>query len=146
MARVPLSHRLRPHLRRSGLRSIVAAAAWLCAILTFAPYAQALEPATQIAQFGHTVWRLGQGGLDSSPQSIAQTADGYFWIGTTDGLFRFDGVRFRRWVSLPGQELQNQYVSALLGARDGSLYVGTELGLARLNKDHLYRYPRPRSV
>ena len=40
------------------------------------------------------VWR-GESGLPSSSvTSIAQTPDGYLWIGTYNGLARFDGVRF----------------------------------------------------
>jgi signal transduction histidine kinase/ligand-binding sensor domain-containing protein len=86
-------------------------------------------------------WRLGQAGLGGTPTAITQTTDGYIWVGTSDGLYRFDGVRFTRWISQNNQRLPNQDIYSLLGARDGSLYIGTAGGLARLTQKHLYTYP-----
>jgi ligand-binding sensor domain-containing protein len=81
----------------------------------------ALDPHTRISQYGHTAWRA-QDGFVSNPNAITQTTDGYIWIATNDGLFRFDGVKFRRRTppndqSLPGGGTFN----CVLGARDGSL-------------------------
>lgn len=100
-----------------------------------------LEPSTKVSQYGHTIWRLGQAGLSGVPTAIAQTTDGYIWVGTSDGLYRFDGVRFTRWISPEGKQLPNQDIYSLLGAHDGSLYVGTGGGLARLTQGRLYVYP-----
>ena len=86
-------------------------------------------------------WRVGESGLLSVPQAIAQTTDGYIWIGTLDGLYSFDGVRFARWSPVAGDPLPDQDIDSLLGARDGSLYIATQLGLARLTRGRLYRYP-----
>lgn len=113
----------------------------LCLLLACGRPAHALNPSTRIAQYGHKVWRIGESGLDSSPKSIAQTTDGYIWVGTANGLFRFDGIRFTHWSPPAGERLPGQDVSQLFGARDGSLYVGTELGLARVTNGHVYDYP-----
>ena len=101
----------------------------------------ALDPSPAITQHGHTAWRLGQNGLEGSPTSIAQTMDGYIWVGTNAGLFRFDGIHFTQWNPPANERLPSSYIFRLLGSHDGSLYIGTELGLARLRDGHLYTYP-----
>jgi signal transduction histidine kinase/ligand-binding sensor domain-containing protein len=70
------------------------------------------------------------------------TADGYVWIATSDGLIRFDGVRFSPWSPPPGESLPagGFEQGALLGARDGSLWIGTSAGLSRLKDGHLFNY------
>jgi len=74
------------------------------------------------------------------PQDITQTADGYIWVSTSNGLFRFDGMHFRRWIPPPGEVMPSSSTWRLLGARDGSLYVGTDRGLARITEGHLKTY------
>ncbi|MBB5066224.1 sensor histidine kinase [Granulicella mallensis] len=111
-----------------------------CFFFWCAPNANGLEPSTQIAQYGHTAWPTGRSGLTSPPRAIAQTSDGYIWIGTDDGLFRFDGVHFVRWNPPKGEGLPSQNITYLFGAHNGSLYIGTELGMARLTKDAFYIY------
>jgi ligand-binding sensor domain-containing protein len=54
----------------------------------------ALDPQKSIAQYGHGVW-VKQTGLPANAVNVAfQTRDGYLWLGTSAGLFRFDGVSF----------------------------------------------------
>jgi hypothetical protein len=101
----------------------------------------ALQPTSQITQFGHTAWALGQHGLEGEPLTLAQTADGYIWVGTSNGLYRFDGMHFSRWSPPPGEHLPSEQIRHLLGARNGSLYIGTTFGLARLTAGHLHIYP-----
>jgi ligand-binding sensor domain-containing protein len=72
-----------------------------CLSLLFTPdIFRAIEPGTSLAQYAHRVWHFGDAGLLGTPQGITQTADGYIWVSTSDGLFRFDGVRFTRWIPL----------------------------------------------
>ena len=77
------------------------------------------------------MWRIQDGYLSALPEAIAQTQDGYLWIGTEAGLVRFDGVRFVPWVSLSGEKLPSDQILYLLTARNGSLWIGTVKGLAR---------------
>jgi signal transduction histidine kinase/ligand-binding sensor domain-containing protein len=101
----------------------------------------ALDPTSRISQYGHSVWRVQDGYFGgAAPRTITQTTDGYIWVGTSEGLYRFDGVRFVRWESPFGEELPSSYVFSLLGARDGSLWISTLLGLAHLVKDQLTVY------
>src|SRR5215475_12049529 len=61
----------------------------------------ALDPQKTMTQFNHRSW----GAADGIDQvfSIAQTQDGYIWIGAANGLFRFDGVGFERWAPKLGE-------------------------------------------
>src|ERR1044071_2630132 len=44
--------------------------------------------------YSRRVWRSADGLPEDFAQSLAQTQDGYLWIGTSGGLARFDGVSF----------------------------------------------------
>jgi PAS domain S-box-containing protein len=109
----------------------------LCASAT----AYALDPNRRISQYGHTAWRVDEGRIPvGSP--ITQTTDGYIWIGSSEGLLRFDGVRFVP-QRMPGQRLPGRGVTALLGASDGSLWIGTTGGLSHLKDGQLKIYTDP---
>jgi signal transduction histidine kinase/ligand-binding sensor domain-containing protein len=114
-------------LRREG--NGFGAARSLCLFLAFlflAPdWGHALDPEVHISQYGHRAWRIQDGFFNGAPTAIAQTADGYLWVGTESGLFRFDGVRFVPWSDFAPQEPRlTAEVSALLGGHDGSLWIG----------------------
>jgi signal transduction histidine kinase len=111
-------------------------------LLTIRP-AGALDTSRQISQYGHTAWRIQDGVFAGTPNAIAQTTDGYLWIGTQSGLTRFDGVRFVSWRPPKGKELPSSRINSLLGARDGSLWIGTPKGLARWRDGELTNYRNP---
>jgi hypothetical protein len=99
---------------------------WPMAILlalSAACKANGLEPETKLTQYAHRSWHLGDAGLLGTPQGITQTRDGYIWVSTSNGLFRFDGVRFVKWEPQPGESLPSNSLWYLFGARNGSLYV-----------------------
>ena len=102
--------------------------------------AQALDPATRITQYAHSAWNVADGTFAGSPNTIAQTTDGYIWIGTNLGLVRFDGARFVQWNPPAGERLQDSRVFSLVGSEDGSLWIGTGYGLSRWKDGHLTNY------
>src|SRR5262245_13990928 len=106
----------------SGQRCGAVASAF-CVVWVLTGTAWALDPHHHITQFGHSAWRAQDG--FGKPIAVTQTADGYIWIATHDGLVRFDGVKFRPWPPPPGESLPAPGFGALLGARDGSLWIGT---------------------
>jgi signal transduction histidine kinase/ligand-binding sensor domain-containing protein len=110
-----------------------------CVVWILTGTAWALDPHRHITQFGHSAWRTQDGFINRSI-AITQTADGYVWIATHDGLVRFDGVKFTPWSPLPGESLPSPGFGALLGARDGSLWIGTPGGLSHLKDGHLFNY------
>ena len=101
----------------------------------------ALDPSLDISQFAHTAWTFRNGFLNGAVYAIAQTSDGYLWLGTQSGVVRFDGVRAAPLILPTGQELPSTAVGALLAARDGTLWIGTVDGLASWNNGRLTEYP-----
>ncbi|MGA9671107.1 MAG: two-component regulator propeller domain-containing protein [Terracidiphilus sp.] len=101
----------------------------------------AISPGKSVSQLAHASWKTSDGVYVGSPTAIAQTADGYLWIGTAIGLVRFDGVRFIQWKPPAGQETFDPRVFSLLGARDGSLWIGTGYGLSQWKDGQLTNYP-----
>jgi signal transduction histidine kinase/ligand-binding sensor domain-containing protein len=110
-------------------------------MLGWSPAVLALNPSLDLSQYSHASWRVRDGVLKDAVSAIAQTRDGYLWLGTQFGVIRFDGVRYQAWQPPTGQHLPSNYIRSLLGARDGSLWIGTELGLARWKNGMLRLYP-----
>jgi len=84
----------------------------------------------RVSQYLHRAWLVRDGFFNGQPATITQTTDGYIWVGTTSGLYRFDGSRFEPWSSPDGKKLPSDVILALVGARDGSLWIGMRGGLA----------------
>ena len=62
---------------------------------------------------------------DSSVTSIAQTSDGYLWIGTYNGLARYDGVRFVTFDPANTPQIEHARISALFTDVSGKLWINT---------------------
>jgi signal transduction histidine kinase/ligand-binding sensor domain-containing protein len=107
----------------------------------FPPLTAALDPSHRISQYGHTAWRIQDGYFGGAPWRIAQTADGYIWIATQAGLFRFDGVRFVPFTSLSREQPYSADIKSVMAARDGSLWIGTAGGLSHWKDERLTQYP-----
>lgn len=82
-----------------------------------------------ITQFVQEIWQAKEGLPQNSVQAIAQTADGYVWLGTQDGLARFDGVRFTVWNKENTPQIKHNNIRALRESKNGCLWVGTDSGL-----------------
>jgi hypothetical protein len=66
----------------------------LCAmLLAWCARARALDAALDVDQYAHTAWKAREGFIRGTVHAMAQTPDGYLWLGTDFGLTRFDGVR-----------------------------------------------------
>src|SRR5438034_2134217 len=94
--------------------------------------ALALDSRRELSQFSHEVWLTENGLPQNTVHSIAQTPDGYIWIGTEEGLARFDGVRFTVFDRQNTPELKSNYIRTLLADPKGVLWIGTAEGLVRL--------------
>lgn len=74
-------------------------------------------------------WQTGEDPSRNAIQAIAQTPDGFLWLGTQDGIARFDGDQFD-FFPIPGEKNpQRQRVNALYADADGSLWVATPQGI-----------------
>ena len=115
------------------------------AVLLGPPPALALDPSLQASQYGHTSWTAREGVSVGAIFAMAQTPDGYLWLGTEFGLFRFDGMRAALWQPPTGQRLPDAPY-ALLATRDGTLWIGTFAGLVSWDGRKLTAYPEIRDV
>src|ERR1700741_3931008 len=104
--------------------------------------ALALDPSLDVSQYAHTAWQVCEGFTQGYIRAIAQTPDGYIWLGTGFGLFRFDGVHVEHWQPpLNGEQLPRNFIVRLHVARNGALWIGTMEGLASWRDGKLTRYP-----
>jgi len=99
----------------------------------------ALDHSLDISQYAHTAWRVRDGFAKGFIYAIAQTPDGYLWLGTEFGLLRFDGVRTVTWTPPKGQ-LPSNNVPTLLVTHDGTFWIGTTKGLASWKDGQLTTY------
>jgi ligand-binding sensor domain-containing protein/signal transduction histidine kinase len=79
----------------------------------------------EVREFVTQVWTVGDGLPDNSVTSIAQTPDGYLWVGTINGLARFDGVRFVTFNPENTPALKHARVDKLFLDKQGTLWINT---------------------
>jgi PAS domain S-box-containing protein len=84
-----------------------------------------LDPAKEIWQYVLDEWRTSQGLPVDTVYAITQTPDGYLWLGTEEGLVRFDGVSFTVFERRNTPALLSNDVKKLLVGHDGTLWIGT---------------------
>lgn len=88
----------------------------------------------RLDQLYHTGWTH----IEGSPgevHALAQTTDGYLWLGTATGLFRFDGIRFQPYKPQSGQVFPQRGVISLFATPEGGLWVGYLYGGVSLIKN-----------
>jgi len=104
------------------------------------PLAKAVTARPLLTDYTHTAWTE----LDGAPAGatkFAQGADGWLWIASPTGLYRFDGVSFERTERVFGRALESSNIMALASAPDGALWVGYRVGgvsVFRKNDAHTY--------
>ena len=92
-------------------------------------------------------WGIPEGLPQGSVYALAQTPDGYLWVGTGEGLARFDGVRFVVFDCASTPELGADSVSSLVVDTVGSLWVGvTGGGVARLERGRFSHFGRAQGL
>jgi ligand-binding sensor domain-containing protein/signal transduction histidine kinase len=101
-------------------------------------------PAASPAAKGYTFknWQTDDGLPQMTPRVITQTRDGYLWVGTFNGLARFDGVRFTSFTVNNTPELLSDDIKALYEDLEGTLWIGTaEGGLVRYSNGRFDTLP-----
>src|SRR5579864_8939519 len=106
--------------------------AGLAAVLS-ALSASAIDPNRMVSEDLHDSWGSDKGLPSSSISAIAQTSDGYLWLGTDKGLIRFDGLSFRRFEQANPSSFPIGTVRALLTDDQNNLWV-------LLENTKLFRY------
>ncbi|MEP1740071.1 MAG: two-component regulator propeller domain-containing protein [Kangiellaceae bacterium] len=96
--------------------------------LSVVPLAHALNPSHAVSQYHLKSWRNTDGLPQNTVTALAQTKDGYLWIGTLEGLVRFDGVQFRHFNSQNTPAIKHNMITRLLSDSQGDLWIGTSGG------------------
>jgi ligand-binding sensor domain-containing protein/signal transduction histidine kinase len=129
--------RARAHLITAGV---------LLAWLAVSPSAWALEPDKALSQFPHRVWQTDDGLPQNSTVALAQTPDGYLWVGTFEGLARFDGKRFTVFDPANTAALLDRAITALAVDRSGTLWINTHQGMAGMRAGTFFPVLLPSNV
>jgi ligand-binding sensor domain-containing protein/signal transduction histidine kinase len=106
----------------------------------FAGTAYAIDPNRAMSQYIHERWGTEQGFPRGPVYAIAQSSDGYLWIGTQAGLVRFDGLNFRMVRDAPAL-LNSASVLGLTPDRDGNLWVRLEGSTLLRYRDGVFDSP-----
>jgi len=119
-------------------RQVLGLLLWWPLFLTWQAGASGPDPNRPIKQMRHASWSEADG-LVGSVLSLAQTSDGFLWVGTSTGLYYFDGIKF---VLYPGSTGDNTILEArsLLPTSDGGLWVGYRHGVAFLKQGKAFFY------
>ncbi|MBX9600915.1 MAG: response regulator [Bryobacteraceae bacterium] len=98
-----------------------------------------MTPALLAQRYNFRLYGEQEGLGNLSVHSILQDRAGFLWVGTENGLYRYDGSRFVPYGR--DQGLAGSQVQALHESADGTLWAGTPAGLARLNGDRFETTP-----
>lgn len=82
-----------------------------------------LDPRKELDQYSHTNWQEGL--PQNSVQAIVQCQEGYLWLGTQEGMVRFDGIRFNAFNRSNTPGFTNNDIAALVEGDEGELWAGT---------------------
>ena len=129
---IPFTLRPRPSNASAAARRILRRAFFIVIVLFFANAVRALDPNKSVTEFGNQVWLTETGLPQNTVQSIAQTRDGYLWIGTQEGLAKFNGSGFVVFDRENTPQLKSNDIRSLLEDRNGNLWISTSYGLLKL--------------
>jgi ligand-binding sensor domain-containing protein len=89
----------------------------------------ALDPHRSLKEFGHQAWVTENGLPQNTVQAIIQTRDGYLWVGTQEGLARFDGLNFTVFDKENTPVFKSNDIRFLYEDQQGRLWISTSYGL-----------------
>src|SRR5580658_2666379 len=105
----------------------------------------AIAPSKLLTQYTRTVWTQQDGLPQDGINAIVQTADGYLWLGTDEGLARFDGYEFTIFNKANG-DLPSNSITELAAAPGGALWIGTTDGLTEFSGGRFRTYTRQQGL
>ena len=119
-----------------------------CGKLACACLVMILEPdeAWAAQQFVVRTWQTEDGLPQHSGTAVTQTADGYLWVGTFNGLARFNGVEFTRFTVGNTKEIPNDDINVLYEDRSGRLWIGTSAGLVCYDQGQFTHWSSPEKL
>ncbi len=101
----------------------------------------ALDPNKAVTQYQVDLWNMDRGFPTNLVSTMAQTDDGYLWLGSPDGLIRFDGVRFKVYNGDNTPQLKDSNIRKVYKDSKGILWIGTNTnGIVRLKNNVFNAY------
>src|SRR5438128_1971244 len=120
--------RVRPRPRVPRFRIGVLTASVAIGLFAGLRPAAALDGAVSISQYTHDKWTTEQALPQNTVYSIIQARDGYLWLGTWEGVTRFDGSRFVTIDSGNTPALGSNIIQTLIEDHAADLWIGTRGG------------------
>jgi len=99
-----------------------------------------LDPNKPINQFALAFWNKQNGLPTNLVSSVVQTRDGYIWLGTGEGLVRFNGAQFTVFNRKNTPGISDDVILNMIEARDGALWIATGAGLTRYKDGRFSNY------
>jgi signal transduction histidine kinase/ligand-binding sensor domain-containing protein/CheY-like chemotaxis protein len=135
--RIPGVYKPGPQVRSRYAR----VAALIALFLPALHVSSARDRSIAFGQYVFSGWNSGSGLPHNTITSIAQTGDGYLWLGTPAGLARFDGMRFTIFNNRTTPQIASNSITTLIAAHDGGLWIGTEHGGVLRYAEGSFRVP-----
>ncbi len=123
--------------RRYNYRSV--RFAYLLLLLVLAVDNFALDPNAALDKYIYRQWSVKDGLPHDSVTCFAQDAQGFIWIGTDNGLARFDGDDFKIFNKNNTKEIKNNSITSLYVSADGTLLIGTDGGGISIFKNNRFK-------
>ncbi|MGB6136655.1 MAG: two-component regulator propeller domain-containing protein, partial [Shewanella sp.] len=113
---------------------------FICVCIFISPFAAAIETENADSNFdlllNHTNYGVADGLSQDTVTAIVEDKEGYVWVGTINGLNRFDGNEFKQfYAGDDGKSLPSSFIRNLLIDDNGTLLVGTDKGLVEFNEE-----------
>src|SRR5436190_12606118 len=107
----------------------------VCASIVAAADPPAQNPSRLPTHWDTQHWTTEDGLPANGIKGIAQTPDGYLWVGTFNGLARFDGISFTIYTCGNTPRLASDAINSLATDQEGTLWMGTAGGLVAWRHD-----------
>jgi signal transduction histidine kinase/CheY-like chemotaxis protein/ligand-binding sensor domain-containing protein len=116
-------------MRPPDSRLVLTALHVLGALMLLAPVRMdALDPGKTIHQYNSRSWKRDNGLPSTGVKAIAQTSDGFLWLGTSKGLVKFDGSEFQVVSPVDSSGIEGKVITCLHPRSAGGLWFGLDRG------------------
>ena len=123
-----------------SLRNLCVSAVRSLLLVTLFGFSLLFAAPLSSTQYGHETWQTEQGLPQNTVQALLQTRDGYLWLGTKEGLARFDGLHFTVFDKHNTPQIQHNQIRNLYEDQAGRLWIATPGGLLRYERGTFTSY------
>ncbi len=113
-----------------------------CMVVFYPISLVALDPSRSVTQYMIQSWNQLDGIPQNTIMSVIQTRNGYIWVGTQEGLARFNGKKFVEFTKGNNPVFVNDYIVTLFEDKNGTLWIGSREGLLEYKNGKFRRYSK----